>query len=1276
MNVNEVTYNEIKGLSDVDLSKLLLHLLKAESEKYNFTGIDEIIVPLRINVADAGEDGRVLCEATNGSVYIKNAKSVFQNKATDISPAEVYKEFFSVNLPAAPARKGKPAEPQKLELKNKIKEILDQGGQYVFFVGHDYNAELRDNRLKSANKALSDYNLLHHTTYAPSQVRFIEANEIANWTNEFISAVSLVQASNGIHRPMGLQILNELDSYEEYRQIPFQTNEQLNKFISQIEATINEERGSLRIIGHSGLGKTRLVFEAFKQSNKIDQAVYFNINKDADTLIHFVRTYGSKYDGILVVDNCDFATHKLLKDEITRRDSKFKLVTLDYNVSEENETSKTTQENYIFLHSEFYTDIVKEILKEQFGARLDRTHLDQIAAFSEGYPSMAVLFATARLNGLENIAELLDDDKIERLAFGRDYANRDGDKFKVLIACSIFSRFNRPAIESVQLLNEGERDLAKGQAALITNHICDPSQSPRTFKESTDYFEKRRVLERRGNYLSVRPIPLALKLAMEWWRYTEKEKLIELFPMLENASLAIPLAERLAQLDQLHEARQVVNDLWGIESPFGSAEVLNTALGSRLFRSVAQVNPQATLSTLEKEFGSMSIEELQANVGDGRRYLVWTLEMLVFRSETFERAVRLLFRFAAAENENISNNATGQLLHLFQIYLAGTEADLNQRLDAIIEQLNSDSEKIKRLAVLAMIRGLKGHHFSRTLGAEQQGMSTPLLDFRPTWPQVADYWEKILTRLVDVADKNHQYLSLIKEGIARSFRNLLADDMGHLVEQAILRIQNLDNGYWKEAIHELQLTLQYESIGEDNEVLVAKLLKSLQPKSFEDKITHIVSVPEWSHFKDDSGHYIDHQGIAAERFAETLHHDGVELVRYLEILLTGEQRKGFQFGRRFGELAQDENFAKAALEKLAILTPAQRNPDFAAGYVSALPKLQQDALIEQIVNDKNISEYAVYFLRTQKYDVDNLIKLLDYVDSGRIDVKQFFQLPYGGGLKLLATSDFIYLIARLSRTQEGALVAMELVQFYAHDEEEKWSSLKGAVRDIVIQHNLFTNELRGNLQYMLYHTIERLLKEPDDQLCITITKQILTTAEQDRLGSFDTSLKSLVSKLIKFDFKAFWDVIGVGILNNHTYLNLKFFLGTDNGAYGGPGLLDLADYSYLVEWCAVNSPLAPKRIAYMMPVTAKENKRELHPLAALMLDRFGSLPGFMNEFSANVHSFGSVGSVVPYLRDQQALFQSLISHQDTTVSAWAKREVESFETSIKREQLKEEGDYW
>jgi hypothetical protein len=194
--------------------------------------------------------------------------------------------------------------------------------------------------------------------------------------------------------------------------------------------------------------------------------------------------------------------------------------------------------------------------------------------------------------------------------------------------------------------------------------------------------------------------------------------------------LAEAFCDRVAKLDFLPEARELVRDLCGERGPFGQAEVLQSERGARLFRSLAEANPEAAAQALERAFSGRSREEL-LQVGRGRRDLIGTLEKLVFRRETFPIAARMLLAFAAAENEHWSNNATGIFQQLFRVYLSGTETPFPERLTIIDEALASPDPYQHTLAVRALGQALQTSSFIRVGGAESQGSGPALQDWRP-----------------------------------------------------------------------------------------------------------------------------------------------------------------------------------------------------------------------------------------------------------------------------------------------------------------------------------------------------------------------------------------------------------------------------------------------------------------------------------------------------------------------------------------------------------------
>src|SRR5690606_16643524 len=104
--------------------------------------------------------------------------------------------------------------------------------------------------------------------------------------------------------------------------------------------------------------------------------------------------------------------------------------------------------------------------------------------------------------------------------------------------------------------------------------------------------------------------------------------------------------------------------------------------GSLLFRYVVEVNPIKTAQALDASFARMKKTEI-SGIDNGRRNLVWALEKLCFRNQTFDIATKILYSFAVSENETWSNNATHQFIQLFQLFLSGTQASLYKRLDII-----------------------------------------------------------------------------------------------------------------------------------------------------------------------------------------------------------------------------------------------------------------------------------------------------------------------------------------------------------------------------------------------------------------------------------------------------------------------------------------------------------------------------------------------------------------------------------------------------------------
>jgi hypothetical protein len=98
---------------------------------------------------------------------------------------------------------------------------------------------------------------------------------------------------------------------------PFRANEKVNEILSLVEQTISEGKLSLRLIGLSGLGKTRILFEHFRPGRLADTTLsenllYVNCHVTSPTELFSVID-NIVQDGephILVIDNCSPDIHE------------------------------------------------------------------------------------------------------------------------------------------------------------------------------------------------------------------------------------------------------------------------------------------------------------------------------------------------------------------------------------------------------------------------------------------------------------------------------------------------------------------------------------------------------------------------------------------------------------------------------------------------------------------------------------------------------------------------------------------------------------------------------------------------------------------------------------------------------------------------------------------------------------------------------------------------------------------------------------------------------
>ncbi len=782
-------------------------------------------------------------------------------------------------------------------------------------------------------------------------------------------------------------------------------------------------------------------------------------------------------------------------------------------------------------------------------------------------------------------------------------------------------------------------------------------------------------------YYSVKPTILAINLAAHWLKVTSPQRITTILSRLKGAQLDTKFIERLTDLDQIDKAQELVGQLWGTDGFFGSAEVLKSEWGSLLFRHVVEVNPEATMQSLVTAFFNLTTEELKAETAS-RRNLVWALEKLCFRKVTFGDAARLMYSFAVAENESWANNATAQFKQLFHLRLAGTEQPLHDRIPILKWGLAKNSSEYERIAILAIGAGLDNDHFSRAGGAERQGSSAPLKDYLPTtWEEIRSYWQELLNLVLPIAKRNDENGQLARNQISSSVRILVRDGMINSVSEVIREIKSsIDR--WPEIIEALQRSLAYEGGRNDTtKAQIKELLSELVPQDFKTILHMKVTKPEWFWRGADSD--LNNPQQHAEQLAIQIVTQKMDLYPYLSDLLTGEQRQGYNFGVKLGELWDDRvDFIDKALVVLKGFGAKDQNPELIAGFIrgSNDSKLREK-VYAAFLHEPLIMHNAFYIARVFEVSIADLYRLFSLIENNGMPISYFINFQYGGFLKSYTPDEVIAFASNINEYPSGNWVALTLLFAYCFSEEDKWPLCATALKSIITAQNMIVNK---STQYQMddFHwssSIEKLLTlQHDEDFSKKVMQHLVEIAlERDYDYGVDPYLPKIYRILFDQYFDSTWPIMGDVLLGKNFLfiMHTNHAIGADKGSRESPGILfeNEERFNRLFDWCSQHPEAGPKRLSHMMPLSIKSDEGiSLHPFAKRIIDTFGADREVLNTISANMGTYGTVGSRLPYLEGLLTLMQQLKEHPIDLVRQWAASEIKSLTKESKEEELDNE----
>lgn len=1034
--------------------------------------------------------------------------------------------------------------------------------------------------------------------------------------------------------------------------------------IDKCIAHLRDSSDDCRFMALSGMGKTRIVMETFRNM----EGVFYSCSSDCiKGLSCLLRDFAPK---IIVIDNCNA---KSMNDAVKCMDEagfRPRLITV-YNVMTPEE--KATSSDLLELTYDDTGEVVDKMV-EVANIPVDKQDVAQAIVERSGrIPYMALLLIEAyKKKGTLTIDN--SDAVLNAILSGNSEITEL--KMNVLRAISLFEPLGKDDGVS------DEYDYISRQCR-IHNVNLQQDVVDNEFANVIQDYEQRQLLEHEGSCIRIRPRPLAEWLT-ESWLMKYGHKLADVVDDINKQDESLKtrlfraMNNRLKLMPQSKYTKQLFDELNNQQTgAFHDERIAFTKAGSQLYLSMGVVSPVAVASNLYDLLSHKSIDWLRKELDGGiRRNIVWTLENLCHSEEAFEDAAKCLAMLAVAENEEIANNATAQFVQLFHLFLSGTRADLKQRV-SLLQHLRED-EIYMPLLVKAIDNAFMTNGFHRSA---TNGLPDVVDDYQPQWNEVHFYWRDCAIVLKNILGQDETLLSAVKEMLPKHVADLARTGAKDIMFDLVDFIGGKCSYDWMKLRDALARYLKMWFDGSDEHRLeLQNLLDKFTPKDYYGRLS--------SYIKDNHRRMgMDYDAYAREMtesmkpWVKEFLEDEIYQKDDFRLMLEDKQLDNIWFVKSLAESTKNNGYRVKIC--LGILNSVSGLPkDYSGSFIPLyLRTIGNDEAVHNLVNEIERAGYyrlaASVIGALDGQDFQGLSNLILGYHDGKYDDDCVNHYLHMYNYQSIGNIFSIY-----DKLHDGG-VDERMVGYpflVSHVEMLNLSDVKKAgcydrYKEILLKYE-YKDSTRV-LGSQIVDAIERILKSTEDADFASRFHQRIMCALKDIDYSSNPFEHVYFTLLPKYQ-----DVITVDLLEKlgsadallahriSLYLNLGSGFGT------GKGSLFQCDCEKIKEVCLKFPNTLPARLANMCPVydCTEQGKQESFSVFFLWLcDNFGDQKRMLDEFSANMGTIGwsGYGGFSDYIARQIPCIKPLLDHKIPTVREWAKKQMESVRSEVLREQGRE-----
>ncbi len=1011
MKMFDITGDDIAALSDGDLRTLISLLCEADLRRRNLPSA-AVTAGGNQDAIDGGVDVRVaLPPGTLIEGFVPRSATVFQIKKPDMPRKAIITEM-------RPGGTLRPAIVQQSE----------NGGAYIIVSSGAHTSDLvLKNRKAAMKEALHD--LANADRLA---VDFYDRGRVATWLRDHPGLIPWVRERIGRSlsgwkpfgrwsQPAGADPTYLLDEATRVRTGAWNEGNGLSaaEGINRMRGILYDPGKAVRLVGLSGVGKTRLVealFDPDVGDYSLDPSMAFYADA-ADSLDPSPPGLASdliarRIRAILAIDNCTPEMHRRLTEIVKADGSTVSLLTVEYDIQDD-EPEGTD----VFVLDTSSAALIEQLVARRFPS-LSQVDAPTIAGLSGGNARVALALAeVAPKSG--TVASIGD-----RVLFRRLFEQRETPDASLL-----------PIAQACSLLYSFEGETLAGEVAELPILGSLIGRTADEVYTAAIKLKRRQLVQARGPWRAVLPHAVANRLAAAALQEIPRSRLMA--ALVENASERVlrSFSQRLGYLDASLEAREIVAS-WlapgGLVADIGR---LND-LGIAVLKNVAPVAPEAALGALEGAIREADDAILQSFAQYAR-----LLRSLAYEPAHFERAVALLVRLSRLPNENrLMGDIPGVLESLFPVRLSGTEAPLELRLTVIDGLLRYADEAEQRLGVKLLRAVLRTDFFtsgySFDFGARCRGYGLQPRNgqqVREWFAASLEYAGTFL--LIDGAVGDS-----VRDVVAQSFRGLWVQGGQAAILTRHFRAVVDARGFWYDGWGAVRRTRIYgsEQLSPEELAELGGLEDALRPRTAADKVRSVVlhgsgftgDLDDPDEIEGDMSQAFERQAASIARLAREVIVDEAAWRALIPEIAVGSTYKVGLFGEG---LAQATDKPRDVWDALVAETAATPRPGISAlcGFLKGVEQRDRalaGSLLDQALDDPILAPWLPILQTSTTFDEAALSRLQRALASGIAPVKHFSRLAYGGESVRIGASELRRLLLAIAEVPGGNAIARQILQ--------------------------------------------------------------------------------------------------------------------------------------------------------------------------------------------------------------------------------------------------------